>query len=190
MIPYGAAELAASFRTVRDNTIRAAEDLPEGQYDFRAVPDWWSVRELVAHIAVAPRLWRDMHGTQRLTTLVGYDFFGMRDRIEAAQQEPRTKAELVALLREEGERTAEWLASYDDAGLADPVTQPDGRTTKSRFEMLLGVKEHEMHHRAQLMLIQRLLGIVPHGTRVMQERAAAMRRRADEPTNGEVRAES
>jgi uncharacterized damage-inducible protein DinB len=31
--------------------------------------------------------------------------------------------------------------------------------------MLLGVKEHEMHHRAQLMLVQRLLGIVPHLTR-------------------------
>jgi len=28
--------------------------------------------------------------------------------------------------------------------------------------MLLGTKEHEMHHRGQLMLIERLLGITPH----------------------------
>ena len=39
--------------------------------------------------------------------------------------------------------------------------------------MLLSVKEHEMHHRAQLMLIERLLGIVPHGTRQRQAAAQA-----------------
>jgi uncharacterized damage-inducible protein DinB len=36
--------------------------------------------------------------------------------------------------------------------------------------MLLSVKEHEMHHRGQLMLIERMLGIVPHLTRQMQQR--------------------
>jgi len=36
--------------------------------------------------------------------------------------------------------------------------------SKTRFEMLLGVKEHEMHHRGQLMLMERLIGIVPHLT--------------------------
>ena len=40
--------------------------------------------------------------------------------------------------------------------------------SKSRFEMLLGTKEHEMHHRAQLMVVERLLGIVPHLTRNRQ----------------------
>jgi uncharacterized damage-inducible protein DinB len=40
--------------------------------------------------------------------------------------------------------------------------------------MLLGAKEHEMHHRGQLMLIQRMIGLVPHLTRQMQERTARM----------------
>ena len=39
--------------------------------------------------------------------------------------------------------------------------------------MLLSPKEHEMHHRAQLMLVERLLGIVPHLTRDQQARMAA-----------------
>jgi uncharacterized damage-inducible protein DinB len=47
--------------------------------------------------------------------------------------------------------------------------------SKSRFEMLLGPKEHEMHHRGQLMLVQRMLGKVPHLTRQMQERFATMK---------------
>jgi uncharacterized damage-inducible protein DinB len=46
--------------------------------------------------------------------------------------------------------------------------------SKTRFEMVLSAKEHEMHHRAQLMLVERMLGIVPHLTRAMQERMAAM----------------
>jgi uncharacterized damage-inducible protein DinB len=45
---------------------------------------------------------------------------------------------------------------------------------KTRFEMILGVKEHEMHHRGQLMLIERMVGIVPHLTREGQARMAAM----------------
>jgi uncharacterized damage-inducible protein DinB len=40
--------------------------------------------------------------------------------------------------------------------------------------MILSVKEHEMHHRGQLMLIERMLGITPHLTRQMQERLARM----------------
>jgi uncharacterized damage-inducible protein DinB len=39
--------------------------------------------------------------------------------------------------------------------------------------MILSVKEHEMHHRGQLMLIERVIGIVPHLTRDMQARFAA-----------------
>jgi uncharacterized damage-inducible protein DinB len=37
---------------------------------------------------------------------------------------------------------------------------------------MLGPKEHEMHHRAQLMVVERMLGIVPHLTRQMQQRMA------------------
>jgi len=36
--------------------------------------------------------------------------------------------------------------------------------------MLLSVKEHEVHHRGQLMLTERMLGIVPHLTRARQNR--------------------
>jgi uncharacterized damage-inducible protein DinB len=39
--------------------------------------------------------------------------------------------------------------------------------------MIMSLKEHEMHHRAQLMLMQRMIGQVPHLTRAMQERFAA-----------------
>ena len=46
--------------------------------------------------------------------------------------------------------------------------------SKSRFEMILGVKEHEMHHHGQLMLMERMVGLVPHLTRQMQAQIEAM----------------
>ena len=54
---------------------------------------------------------------------------------------------------------------------------PNNPPFKTRFEMLLGMKEHEMHHRAQLMVMERMLGVVPHLTRRMQEMMA--RRQAE-----------
>jgi uncharacterized damage-inducible protein DinB len=48
------------------------------------------------------------------------------------------------------------------------ITPGDPSPSKSRLETLMGVKEHEMHHRGQLMLIQRMLGVVPHLTRRLE----------------------
>jgi uncharacterized damage-inducible protein DinB len=86
---------------------------------------------------------------------------------------------VIALLKGRGEETAQWLESLSDAFLAEPFTQPVGPPpTKSRFEMIMAMKEHEMHHRGQLMLIERMLGMTPHLTRQMQERFAGAQARA------------
>ena len=60
--------------------------------------------------------------------------------------------------------------------MGEQVEYPEGMEprVKSRFEMLIAPKEHEMHHRGQLMVVQRMLGITPHLTRQMEERIASM----------------
>jgi len=60
--------------------------------------------------------------------------------------------------------------------LGQSITMPPGGTpaSRTRFDMLIAVKEHEMHHRGQLMLMERLIGITPHLTREAQVRRAAM----------------
>jgi len=97
------------------------------------------------------------------------------ERFSAEENKPRTKAEIVALLKTEGEQFAAWLETLTPVELAESVLEPDGKTAKTRFERLLAAKEHEMHHRGQLMLIERQLGIVPHLTRQFNERIAQMR---------------
>jgi uncharacterized damage-inducible protein DinB len=174
MTSYGGKELASAFRTVRKNTIQVAEDIPESKYNFVAAPEARSVARMLTHTAISTRIWEEVH-KKGLTTLVGLDFFGMMDRFNAEEAKPRTKAEILTLLRAEGEQFAAWMETLTPEFLAELVTEPDGKTAKSRFERLLGAKEHEMHHRAQLMLIERQLGIVPHLTRQFNERVAQMR---------------
>jgi uncharacterized damage-inducible protein DinB len=176
MTYYGAQDLADSFRTVRKNTIAVAEDIPEDKYGFRAAPDTRTVAQLLVHTAVTPRMTQEIHRVQKRTTLEGFDFPSFVGGIIAEEQKPRSKAEIVALLHTEGDPMARWLEGLSDDFLAERVTLPQGMTpaSRTRFEMLLSAKEHEMHHRGQLMLIERMVGVVPHLTRQMQERMAAM----------------
>ena len=160
--------MAASFRTVRKNTIQIAEEIPEDQYSFVPAPGTRSIAHTLAHIAITPRVWRDIHGTKRLTSMAGYDFFGTIDKLHADEKQPRTKAEIIELLRSEGEEYAGWLESVSWEQLSEQVTDNQGKT-KSRLEHLLSPKEHEMHHRGQLMLIERQLGITPHFTRQLKK---------------------
>ena len=172
-LSYGGKDLANGFRTVRKNTIQVAEDIPESKYDHVAAAEIRSVRQMFTHIAISPRIWEDVY-QKRLKTMAGYDFFGLIEKFKAEEAKPRTKAEMVGLLRSEGDRIAAWLETFTPEVLAETITDGDGKTVRSWFERLQGVKEHEMHHRAQLMLIERQLGIVPHLTRQFQERLAAM----------------
>jgi uncharacterized damage-inducible protein DinB len=176
MTYYGGKELADGFRTVRKNTITIAEEIGEPQYGFRAAPDTRTVAQMLIHIALSPKLAEQIHAVDHRTTLVGFDFPAFLTKMNADEQKSRSKEQIVALLRSEGERLAKWMESLSDDFLAERVALPPGMTppSKSRFEMLLGTKEHEMHHRAQLMLIERMVGVVPHITREMQARMAAM----------------
>lgn len=171
---YGRKELATAFRGVRKNTIQVAEDIPEASYGFVSAPDVRSVGQMLSHIAISTRIWEEIH-KRGLTTLVGLNFLEMMERFNAEEAKTRSKAEIVELLRTEGEQFAAWMETLTPEILAEMVTEPDGKTAKSRFERLLSAKEHEMHHRAQLMLIERQLGIVPHLTRQFQERVAQMK---------------
>jgi uncharacterized damage-inducible protein DinB len=172
---YSGKDMAGAFRNVRKNTIQVAEDIPEEQYGHVPAPECRSVGQMLTHIAASSQMWAEVHGKQRVKTLVGFDFAALTDRLKAEEAKPRTKAEILELLRSQGEQFAAWLDTLTPDFLAERVTVADGTGTKSRFEQLLGAKEHEMHHRGQLMLIERQLGIVPHLTRQFQERMAQAR---------------
>ena len=175
MIGYNAQDLARSFRTVRENTIKIAEEIPDNQYGFRPADKVRTVGETLAHLAVAPRFMHRFHA-ERLKAFDIAGFPAIFERIRKEEAELNSKPRILESLRTGGEEFAKWLATLSDDVLAEQVQNPAGDPpTKTRFEMLLSIKEHEMHHRGQLMMIERMLGITPHLTRQMQERFAAAR---------------
>jgi uncharacterized damage-inducible protein DinB len=161
---YGPKQLVESMRTVRKNTILIAEDIPEKDYGYRPTPESRSVAETLVHIAALSRFDRFVHEEKHLLSLEGFDFGALMKEAETEEKRQRSKREVVDLLVKEGDRWCHWVEGLPDALLSEQVRMPGG-SLKSRFEMLLGTKEHEMHHRGQLMVMERILGIVPHLTR-------------------------
>lgn len=177
MLPYGSKELARSFRTVRENTLAVARDIPADEYDFRPAPECRTVEKLLTHIALAYRFQYQIHAVEKRSSTGGFDFPALMGQLASEEAESRSKAQVIALLENEGETWATFLDSVSDEFLCETVGFPSTPpTSKSRLELLLSVKEHEMHHRGQLMLIQRMLGIVPHLTREREARMAEARR--------------
>ena len=170
---YGGKEMAASFRTVRGNTLKIAEEIPEDKYGFSAAPGTRTIGQLLTHIAFIPTFQTHIQGTG-VTDLKTVNFPALVGQMMAEEAKPRTKAEIIALLKSEADKFASFLEGRTDAFLAERVTTPPGSdpSSRSRFEMLLSCKEHEMHHRGQLMTMQRMIGLTPHLTRQMMERMA------------------
>ena len=173
MTYYGAKDMAASWRTVRKNTIQMAEEIPAEQYEFRASPDTMSVAEMLAHLATSPHSAQSLHFVEVKGYVGMEDFMRYRGESNADAAKLTTKDAIIHSLKVNGEKFAHQLEQMSDAQLAEHVKFPEGLQppSKTRFEMLLAVKEHEMHHRAQLFLIERMLGIVPHLTRARQQRS-------------------
>src|SRR5688572_11381673 len=129
MTYYGAAELAASFRTVRNNTIKAAEDIPESQYGFKAAAETRTVEKILTHIALVSHGFSyKFHVVERRKSFDGIDFSAQFAKYMEEEARPRTKAEVIALLKETGEIWANALEGMSEDFLSETVAMPPGST--------------------------------------------------------------
>lgn len=173
MTYYSGTDCGKAFRTVRKNTIQVALDIPAEHWGFRATPDSMSVHEMLAHVAASTTWYLKLHRDDKRTFVSFEDFGGYIGAANAFEQALDTREAVLAALESEGEAFALMLDSMSDDVLGEQVSFPPPLEPKTRFEMLLGAKEHEMHHRAQLMVYERLVGVVPHLTRQRQAMMAA-----------------
>lgn len=172
MIDHGAKQLASAFRKIRKDTITIAEEIAEQHYAFRPATNTRSVAETLVHIALSPNIMYQIHGLERRSSFEGFDFASYLEGMLMEEAKPRTKREIVTMLQEEGDRYSAWLESLPDTFLNETIVRPTdqpGWPTRTRFAMVMSPREHEGHHQGQLMLIERILGLVPHSTREMEE---------------------
>jgi uncharacterized damage-inducible protein DinB len=164
VLDYGPKDLAESFRAARRDTVIIAEEVGEEHYGFSPASGSRTVAQCLIHMAMAPKIQQQFHSINRFDKAQGAVLIRFAATVSAEEHAPRSKAQIVGLLRDGGEEFARWLEDLPPDFLDERVAVEPGRT-KTRFEVILRVKEHEIHHRGQLMLIERMIGIVPHTTR-------------------------
>lgn len=177
---YGGKDLAKAFRQVRNNTMTIAGDIPEDKYDFRPAPGSRTVAQTLIHIANGPSFQYHLHAEAKLSSVEGFDFMSFMEPIRAQEQQPHTKAQIIEKLTTGADQIETWMNGLTDEFLAETVSFPPPMTppVKTRFEMIMSIKEHEMHHRGQLMVVERMLGITPHLTRAREANLERMRQEA------------
>lgn len=160
-----------SWKTIRQDTAQAVEEFPAAELDYRPTPEMMTFREIARHILDASHALTGMLLDGELS-MATPDFreklkkylFNLAPDVDGATLGAELR-KAVAL------RTAELAAQPADF-YARIITRFDGQQV-TRLEMLQTVKEHELTHRAQLFLYQRLKGIVPVTTRRRQSKQAA-----------------
>ncbi len=138
-------ELKASYTRVKTNFIKAAEKMPEDQYDFKPMSDMQSFKERVVHIAVS-----SMGPCSALK--------GEPKTIDAKTL--KSKADVVAALKD---AFATCDAVIDNMTDADAVSMfSSGRGgPRSKLAMGYGLVGHTNELYGYICVYMRLKGIVP-----------------------------
>src|ERR1035441_332098 len=132
MTYYGAKEIAASFRVVRNNTLKIAEDIPEEKYGFRPAEGSRTVAQTLIHISNVHKFALAIHRDNVVSTMEGFDFPAFIGPLIASEQETLTKAQIIARLTAAGEEFESWVKTLPDDFLAQSISTPPGGTPPSR----------------------------------------------------------
>jgi len=147
----------------RPYLIEAVKRFPVEQLDYKPQPDMLTSRQTILHIAEAERSWIhaaiDGHPEDEDWVSQADDpAQGWRSTVGAPDH-----AELLERLERWHEPTQRWLERPPaDLGRIVRRRLPDGSERTYTVHWILDhVQEHEIHHRAQLNLYLRMLGIAP-----------------------------
>jgi uncharacterized damage-inducible protein DinB len=148
-------EFLSQWNDAREGLIKEVERMPEDKLDFRAADEARSVLDLLYHVIESERMLvdetcRDDSDLRRLFTRPP-DF-----EVRAVT----TKDGLIALLRSSIAASREKILRFGDEKIELLMTGLGGKQV-TKAAMLQFMLSHEMYHRGQLTVYQRLLGIEP-----------------------------
>ncbi len=142
--------------------LQAVAALPAERFDFKPRPEMLTAHQVILHIAEAERGWM-YHVVEG-----GPDEEWVVPRPDPAQgwvtrHDAPDHPRLLALLQEWHRPTQRWFGRpADELDRVITFTPPEGPVRRYTLHWILDhVQEHEIHHRAQLNLYLRLMGIEP-----------------------------
>ena len=147
-----------SWKEVRSGLIDEAGQIPADQFSFQPAPDSRSVRQLLQHIVESQKFLVG-EACRPDTNLMRQSFAENIKQYAPHVREVDDKDELLTLLRATMDESAEKLR-----GAAGEMTQTmkrfDGKEMSKPAFMSFAIA-HEMYHRGQLTVYERLLSIEP-----------------------------
>ena len=142
--PSAANEAKQAYNRVKTVLTRAAEKIPDADYNFKATPDVRTIGALIGHIADAQgRMCAGLTGSQP----------------PASPSSKTAKADLVAALQESFSACDKAVDSLTDANALEAVGS--GRMQRTRIGAIYGILIHSNEEYGYLAVYLRLKGIVP-----------------------------
>ncbi len=138
-------ELKGNYTRVKNNFIKAAEKMPEDQYEFKPTPEMESFRLRIAHIA-----------DSNMGTCSSMK--GERKSVDAKSK--TAKADVVAALKESFAACDAVFDSLTDAEAVSMVTGGRGGP-RSKLSTLYGIIGHDTELYGYICVYMRLKGVVP-----------------------------
>jgi uncharacterized damage-inducible protein DinB len=135
------------FDNIRSRTKRVIATIPRDRYDWRPAPGAFSFADLIRHIGAIERY------------MFGENVQGLPSRYPGHGEElAETPEAVVEFLDRMHAETLAILAGLTADDLKKPCMTP-GRVTISRWKWLRAMVEHEIHHRGQIYLMLRMIGV-------------------------------
>jgi uncharacterized damage-inducible protein DinB len=146
------------WKDTRSGLIQEVQKIPEDQFSFRATPDTRSITEILQHIIEAQKIL--VGETCRTdTNFMRQSFAAHAKEYAAGVKEVGDKNGLLELLSSSMDEAEACMSAHGDK-FDETMTRLDGQpTSKSAF--LTFALSHEMYHRGQLTVFERLLNIEP-----------------------------
>jgi hypothetical protein len=142
-----AGEVEGSYAHVKANILKAAEEMPETDFQFKPEPDIRTFARVVNHVSEA-----QLHSC-------GAVDHTPPDALAKVPAETADKAEIVAALKASFAECDKAYGSATDAGMAEMLDLGHGK--RSRGGVLWGNVAHDNEQYATLALYMRLKGLTP-----------------------------
>ena len=98
MTYYGGKEMADAFRTVRTNTLKIAEEVPEEKYSFKPANESRTIGQTLAHIALGSGFQHHIH-SNKIGDLKQVNFPELMKKILTARRRNRLDRDRSVLYR-------------------------------------------------------------------------------------------
>jgi uncharacterized damage-inducible protein DinB len=163
-------QVCDQWQDVRNGLIKEVELIPSEQMGFKPASESRSVLELLHHIVESQRV---LAGEMcRENTNFQRGFPALMAEFAGGVKDATTKEAVIELLRSSMEETTKNVLSFGDSGFEKMMTRFDGKQC-TKLAMLNFTVSHEMYHRGQLTVYERLMGIEPALTQLFRKMMSA-----------------